>query len=100
MKPAKAGKHAKAAARYFRLALRYAVSGYEPLLLAVIGRVGTGKSTVARALGNVLSWPVFSSDQIGMTLAGVRLSRRSLSNKRAEVYSRQLPTRTYRALCA
>ena len=100
MKPAKAGKHAKAAARYFRLALRYAVSGSEPLLLAVIGRVGTGKSTVARALGNELSWPVFSSDQIRKTLAGVRLTRRTPSKKRAEVYSRQMTTRTYRELLA
>ena len=100
MKPAKAGKHAKAAVRYFRLALRYAVSGSEPLLLAVIGRVGTGKSTVARALGNELSWPVFSSDQIRKTLAGVRLTRRTPSKKRAEVYSRQMTTRTYRELLA
>ena len=100
MKPAKAGKHAKAAARYFRLALRYAVSGSEPLLLAVIGRVGTGKSTVARALGNELNWPVFSSDQIRKTLAGVPLTRRTPSKKRAEVYSRQMTTRTYRELLA
>src|SRR5438477_1503467 len=100
MKPAKAGKHAKAAVRYFRLALRYAVSGSEPLLLAVIGRVGTGKSTVARALGNELNWPVFSSDQIRKTLAGVPLTRRTPSKKRAEVYSRQMTTRTYRELLA
>src|SRR5436190_847824 len=100
MKPAKAGKHAKAAARYFRLALRYAVSGSEPLLLAVIGRVGTGKSTVARALGNELNWPDFSSDQIRKTLDGVPLTRQTPSKKRAEVYSRQMTTRTYRELLA
>src|SRR5438477_5918700 len=100
MKPAKAGKHAKAAARYFRLALRYAVSGSEPLLLAVIGRVGTGKSTVARELGNELNWPVFSSDQIRKTLAGVPLTRRTPARKRAEVYSRQMTGQTYKELLA
>src|SRR5438552_4885926 len=44
-------EHAKQAARYFRLALRYATSGSEPLVLVVMGRVGDGKSTVARQLG-------------------------------------------------
>ena len=100
MKRMKAREHSDAAARYFRLALRYAVSGSEPLLLAVIGRVGTGKSTVARELGNELNWPVFSSDQIRKTLAGVPLTRRTPSKKRAEVYSRQMTTRTYRELLA
>lgn len=100
MKTAKSGEHAQAAARYFRLALRYTVSGSEPLLLAVIGRVGTGKSTVTRALGNELNWPVFSSDQIRKTLAGVSLSRRTPPRKRAEVYSRQMTAKTYKELLA
>jgi uncharacterized protein len=100
MKTTKAGEHAKAAARYFRLALRYTVSGSEPLLLAVIGRVGTGKSTVARALGNELNWPVFSSDQIRKMLAGVPLVRRTPARKRAEVYSRQMTAKTYNHLLA
>src|SRR5882724_7137440 len=100
MKRMKAREHSDAAARYFRLALRYAVSGSEPLLLAVIGRVGTGKSTVARALGNELNWPVFSSDQIRKTLAGVPLTKRTPAEKRAEVYSRQMTSRTYKELLA
>src|SRR5438128_10418012 len=96
----KARDHSDAAARYFRLALRYAVSGSEPLLLAVIGRVGTGKSTVARELGNELNWPVFSSDQIRKTLAGVSLTKRTPAKKRAEVYSRQMTAQTYKELLA
>ena len=100
MKRMKAREHSDAAARYFRLALRYAVSGSEPLLLAVIGRVGTGKSTVAHALGNELNWPVFSSDQIRKTLAGVPLTKRTPAEKRAEVYSRQMTSRTYKELLA
>src|SRR6266480_2678243 len=100
MKRMKAREHSDAAARYFRLALRYAVSGSEPLLLAVIGRVGTGKSTVAREMGNELNWPVFSSDQIRKTLAGVPLTRRTPARKRAEVYSRQMTAQTYKELLA
>src|SRR6266513_520796 len=98
MKRMKAREHSDAAARYFRLALRYAVSGSEPLLLAVIGRVGTGKSTVARELGSELNWPVFSSDEIRKTLAGVPLTRRSPPELRAKLYSAQMTRRTYRKL--
>src|SRR5438046_158709 len=45
-------EHEKQAARYFRLALRYAVTGSEPLLLVVMGRIGTGKTTVAKQLAS------------------------------------------------
>jgi uncharacterized protein len=100
MKTTKAREHAKAAARYFRFALRYGVSGSETLLLAVIGRIGTGKSAVARALGGELNWPVFSSDQIRKTLAGVPLTKRTPARKRAEVYSRQTTAKTYNQLLA
>jgi len=91
-------EHEKQAARYFRLALRYAVSGSEPLLLTVMGRVGTGKTTVARQLGIELDWPVFSSDQIRKTLAGVPLTERTRPEQRDEVYSAQMTQRTYTKL--
>ncbi len=65
-----------------------------------MGRVGTGKSTVARGLGNELNWPVFSSDQIRKTLAGVPLTKRTPAKKRAEVYSRQMTAQTYKELLA
>ena len=42
-------KHTKQAARYFRLALRYAIRS-ERLALVVMGRVGTGKTTIARCV--------------------------------------------------
>src|SRR5438046_1344665 len=49
---AKPQEHEKQAACYFRLALQYAVSGSEPLLLVVMGRIGTGKTTVAKQLAS------------------------------------------------
>src|SRR5437899_12477014 len=70
-------QHLKQAAHYFRLALRYAVTDSEPLVLAVTGRVGTGKTSVARQLGTELDWPVLSSDQIRKTLAGIPLTERT-----------------------
>jgi len=91
-------EHAKQAARYFRLALRYATSGSEPLFLVVMGRVGAGKTTVARQLGAELNWPVFSSDQIRKTLAGVALTERTALELRDEMYSEWMSEQTYKKL--
>lgn len=91
-------EHRKQAARYFRLALQYAVSGSEPLLLIVMGRVGTGKTTVARQLGIELDWPVFSSDQIRKTLAGIPSTGRTAAERRDEVYSAPMTQQTYKQL--
>jgi len=91
-------EHEKEAARYFRLALRYAVAGSEPLILVVMGRVASGKSTIAKRLAGELDWPVFSSDEIRKTLAGVPLDRRTPLALREKMYSAQMTRRTYREL--
>jgi len=91
-------EHEKQAARYFRLALRYAIAGSEPLILVVMGRVGTGKSSIAKRLAGELDWPVFSSDEIRKTLAGVPLTQRSPPELRNKIYSPQMTRRTYRKL--
>jgi aminoglycoside phosphotransferase family enzyme/predicted kinase len=90
--------HEKQASRYFRLALRYAVAGSEPLILVVMGRVGTGKSTIAKRLASELDWPVFSSDEIRKTFAGVPLTQRTPPDLRNKIYSPQMTRRTYRTL--
>jgi predicted kinase len=61
-----------------------------------MGRVGTGKSTIAKQLRAELDWPIFSSDQIRKTLAGVPLTRRTAAERRDEVYSTQMTEQTYR----
>jgi aminoglycoside phosphotransferase family enzyme/predicted kinase len=91
-------EHEEQAAHYFRLGLRYAIAGSEPLILVVMGRVGTGKSTIAKRLGTELDWPVFSSDEIRKPLAGVPLTQRTSQEYRGEVYSAQMTQRTYRTL--
>lgn len=91
-------EHRKEAARYFRLALRYATSGSEPFVLVIMGRVGVGKTSVARQLGSELDWPVFSSDQIRKTLAGVPLTERTAPELRGEVYSERMSAQTYNKL--
>jgi aminoglycoside phosphotransferase family enzyme/predicted kinase len=91
-------KHEKQAQRYFRLALKYAVNGSEPLILVVMGRVGTGKSTLAKRLATELNWPVLCSDEIRKRLAGVPLTRRTPPELRAKIYSARMTRQTYRKL--
>jgi uncharacterized protein len=92
------GEHQKQAARYFRLALGYAITGAEPFILVVMGRVGTGKSTIAKRLASELDWPVFSSDETRKTLTGVPLTQRTPSELRAKTYSGRMTQKTYKKL--
>ncbi len=96
--PSCAQEHRKRAARYFHLALRYATCGSQPFLLVIMGRIGTGKSTLARQLASELDWPVFSSDRIRKTLAGVPLLERTAPELRPKVYSSEMTDRTYQEL--
>ena len=86
------------AIRYFRLALRYAIAGSEPFVLVVMGRVGTGKTTVAKQLASELDWPLFSSDQIRKILAAVPLTIRTSPELREKIYSNQMTQQTYEKL--
>jgi uncharacterized protein len=89
------GEHQKQAACYFRLALGYAIAGAEAFILVVMGRVGTGKSTIAKRLASELDWPVFSSDETRKTLTGVPLTQRTPSELRAKIYSARMTQKTY-----
>jgi uncharacterized protein len=91
-------EHKKQAARYFRLALKYTVSGSDPLVLAVMGGIGTGKTTIAKQLAGELDWPVFSSDEIRKTLAGIPLTQRTPSELRDKIYSARMTQQTYSRL--
>jgi uncharacterized protein len=87
------------AQRYFRLALQYAVSGSEPIVLVVMGRIASGKSTLARSLGRELAWNVFSSDLLRKTLAGVPSTKRVVETRRKQkLYGRAMTNKTYAAL--
>jgi aminoglycoside phosphotransferase family enzyme/predicted kinase len=90
------GEHERQAAGYFRLALRYTIAGSEPLILVVMGRVGTGKSTIAKRLAAELDWPIFSSDEIRKTLAGIPLDQRTPTELRGKMYSSRMTQRIYR----
>lgn len=86
------------AARYVQLALRYAVAGGRKMVFVVMGRVGTGKSTVARRLSELLGREVVSSDRLRKTMAGVPLRERGTAEERARLYAPEHTARVYAAL--
>ena len=89
----------KNAGRYFRLALQYAVGGSGPGVFVFMGRIASGKSTLAKALGRELGWDVLSSDIVRKKLAGVPLEQRVTDPARKQrLYVREMTNKTYAAL--
>jgi len=95
---AERGAAAANARRYFQLALQYAVAGSRPQAIAIMGRVASGKSTLATGLGRELGWPVVSSDILRKTRAGVALHERGDAANRAKLYATGMTERTYHTL--
>ncbi len=91
---------AERARRYFRLALQYTIAGSQPLVLAVMGRIASGKSTLAHALGAELGWEVYSSDYLRKKMAGFPLYERSSATARKRLYSTAMTEKTYDHLLA
>jgi len=91
--------HARALARrHAQWALRYAVSGGRPLVIAVMGRSATGKSTQAEALARGLGWAHVASDRVRKRQAGVPLHRRADAAVRKQLYTEGRTQRTYETL--
>ncbi len=83
------------ARRYFQLALQYAVCGTHSVALVFMGRVASGKSTLARAIAQELGWHAISSDEVRKTLAGVPLHERGDAESRAALYAPAMTEHTY-----
>jgi aminoglycoside phosphotransferase family enzyme/predicted kinase len=86
------------ASRYFELSLRYALLGSQPTAVVFMGRVGTGKSTLARHLQKKLHIERFSSDRIRKQLAEVPVGERPPKEKRDALYSSEMSEKTYQKL--
>lgn len=83
---------------YFRLALRYAISGSRPMVVAVMGPPGSGKSTVVQGLAAETGWKTVSSDHIRKSSAGIPLHSRTDAVTRRGLYSEARTRTTYRDL--
>ena len=85
-----------AAAGYFSLADAYTKK--KPLLFITVGLMGTGKSTIARALARRLGLTVISSDVTRKKLAGVPLTERHFEGFSAGIYTSDFTRQTYEAM--
>jgi hypothetical protein len=95
--PAGEKDRALAAARsYFDLAGSYTRS--RPLLLITVGLVGSGKTTLARALAKRLGLTVISSDVLRKRLASVPLTEHRFEEMESGIYSPDFSRQTYGAL--
>ncbi|WP_251964239.1 AAA family ATPase [Salinibacter ruber] len=86
------------ARHYYQLALHYAVAGAGPLVVTVMGRPGTGKSTQAEAVARALGWPHLASDRIRKTHAGIPLHERPDAATRKRLYADRTTEATYATL--
>ena len=68
-----------------------------PVLLVVLifGLMATGKTTLARALGQALSLPVIETDRVRKTLAGLAPTTRAAEAFGQGIYAADFSSRTY-----
>jgi len=81
---------------YFQVAVRYATG--RGLLLLTSGVTGSGKSTIATAMGRLLAAPVISSDAVRKELAGLPPEEHRYVPYGSDIYSREWTRRTYAEL--
>ena len=64
-------------------------------MVVIFGRMATGKTTLARALGQALEWPVVESDQVRKILAGMKPTTRATVAFGQGIYAADFSDRTY-----
>jgi predicted kinase len=65
------------------------------LIVVVFGLMATGKTTLARSLGQTLGWPVIHSDAVRKSLAGLKPTTRAPHAFGQGIYSEDFSRRTY-----
>jgi hypothetical protein len=96
--PAEKGPVLQEARRYFHLALHYARRLNRPALFLTCGLMGTGKSTMARALSEALGWERLSSDTLRKELAQLSPLEHRFEKYHQGLYSPDFSQKTYEAL--
>jgi len=90
----------QAAQRYFQLARRYVQKMNRPCLILTSGLMGTGKSTIARALTDALGWKWLRSDIVRKELAGLSPREKRHEPFLRGIYAPDFSDRTYQSLLA
>jgi len=65
------------------------------MVVVIFGLMATGKTTVARALGQALAWPVVKSDRVRKQLAGMKPTTRTPLAFGQGIYAADFSTCTY-----
>ncbi|MES0490002.1 MAG: AAA family ATPase [Leptospirales bacterium] len=86
------------AKKYLALCFRYALLPEKPVAILVMGKVGTGKTTVARYIADSFTIPHLNSDYIRKSLAQLDPYKPSCEEARKELYSPEQTQKTYNSL--
>jgi aminoglycoside phosphotransferase family enzyme/predicted kinase len=96
---------AHVAQRYFALAASYVDENMpsnthreQPRLIITCGLIGTGKTTLAKAIGDMSGWAIVSSDVVRKKLAGIPSTRHEYSAFGEGLYSAEYTKRTYKMM--
>jgi hypothetical protein len=85
----------KRARKYFALAHAYAQGSPLPSLIITAGLVGTGKTSLSKALGEQIEAEVISSDVVRKRLAGLPLAERHFDEFERGLYTEDSSRKTY-----
>lgn len=91
---------AEEAAAYFALARAYLPQPAGPELFLVAGLMGSGKTTVAKALAQRWNLTYLSSDITRKSLAGIPLLQRAAQGYEEGIYAPAFSRATYERLCS
>ena len=69
------------------------------LVILVGGAPGTGKTTLANAIGDALNLPVLHTDEVRKELAGLAVTDRERAPVDEGIYTPEWDTRTYEEIC-
>lgn len=85
----------KNADTFYKMALKYALFGSKPVTIVTFGVIGTGKSTIAKALSEELSFNVITSDIVRKRISGIPKFERKYEGYDTGIYSKDVTEKTY-----
>ncbi len=86
------------ASQYFKLSFLYAIKDIHPTIFVFMGRIGSGKSTIARKFSEFLELDIFSSDAIRKSFFNLPLYEKTPENLKFRVYTKFITEMVYKTM--